>query len=201
MIDCPAEDGVRGELSAVVGDDHSGLTAGCGEHRQLAGNPSARDRSVGDCLLAFAGYIINNVEDAEAAAQGELVGDEVERPARVDPGPRPGSGPGFQPARPPGPALANRQPFLPVKPVDAIDARGLAFPSQQDEQPPVLAKPAACRRQLTQPDANGRVVRPKAEITHRGPISPNRFTRPPLTDLKTRTKMSHSLPPCDGRHH
>jgi hypothetical protein len=60
----------------------------------------------------------------------------------------------------------------------------------------LVAEASAHRRQLTQPDANGRVVGPKAEITHRGPI-----TRPPLTDFKTRTKVSHSLPPCDGRHH
>jgi len=41
MIRGPAEDGVRGELGAVVADDHSRLAASLDEHRQLAGDPSA----------------------------------------------------------------------------------------------------------------------------------------------------------------
>src|SRR5665213_2481658 len=73
--------------------------------------------------------------------ESELVVDEVERPAGIDPRLDQDRGAASN-GPPPGPALANRQPFLPVKPVDAIDARRLAFPSQQDEQPPV-AKPAA----------------------------------------------------------
>lgn len=42
----------------------------------------------------------------------------------------------------PRPALANRQPFLPMEPIDAVDAGRLAFPPQQDEQPPIAEAPA-----------------------------------------------------------
>ena len=88
---------------------------------KLACNPFARDRGVGDCRQTFARDVIDNVEDAEAPALGELIMDEVERPARVDLGldqdrracsDRP----------PPSLALADGQPFLAVEPIDAIDA-------------------------------------------------------------------------------
>ena len=118
------------------------------QHRQLAGDPSARDRGVGDRRQALAGHVVDDVEDAEAAAKRELVVDEVERPAGVDPGldqdRRTGSN-----RPPPGSALADRQPFLPIEPVDAVDAGRLALPPQQDEQPPV-AEPAALIGKLAQ---------------------------------------------------
>ena len=38
---CPAQDRVRGELGAIVGDDHLRLAAGVDEHRKLASNPFA----------------------------------------------------------------------------------------------------------------------------------------------------------------
>ena len=84
MILCPAQHRVRGELGAVVGNDHSGLGARADELRQLTGNPFARDRGVGDCRQAFARDVIDNVEDAEAPALGELIMDEVERPTCID---------------------------------------------------------------------------------------------------------------------
>ncbi len=84
MIDCPAEDRVRGELGAVVADNHSWLAARFDQHRQLAGDPFARDRGVGDRRQTFARHVVNDVENAEAPAKGELVVDEVERPACVD---------------------------------------------------------------------------------------------------------------------
>jgi putative autoinducer-2 (AI-2) aldolase len=120
MILCPAQHRVRGELGAIVGNDHLRLTARADEHCQLACNPFARDRGVGDCCQTFACDVIDNVEDAEAPALGELVMDKVERPARVDLG--------FDQDRracsdrlPPSLAPANGQPFLAVEPIDAID--------------------------------------------------------------------------------
>src|SRR5260370_15542989 len=84
MILRPAQHRVRGELGAIVGNYHLRLAARANEHRQLACNPFARDRGVGNCRQTYARHIIDNVEDAEAPALGELVMDEVERPARVD---------------------------------------------------------------------------------------------------------------------
>src|SRR6202035_1729997 len=70
MILRPAQHRVRGELGAVVGNDHLRLAARADEHRQLACNPFARDRGVGDCRQTYARHIIDNVEDAEAPAPG-----------------------------------------------------------------------------------------------------------------------------------
>ena len=42
------EDDVRGELRAVVGDDHAGIAAPPDQRRQLPDNALARDRRVGD---------------------------------------------------------------------------------------------------------------------------------------------------------
>ena len=98
-----------------------GLPRVVDQRRQFAGDPLARDRGVGDRRQAFARHVVDDVEDAEAPAMGELIVDEVERPAGVDLGldqdrracsDRP----------PPGPALADRQPFLAIEPIDAVDA-------------------------------------------------------------------------------
>src|SRR5437016_6124882 len=43
MLLGPAQDRVRGELSAVVGNDHTRLAARIDERRKLARNPFARD--------------------------------------------------------------------------------------------------------------------------------------------------------------
>ena len=37
----------------------------------------------------------------------------------------------------PSPSLAHREAFFAIKPVDAVDARGLALLPQQDEQPTI----------------------------------------------------------------
>ena len=121
MILRPAQHRVRGELGAIVGNDHLRLAARADEHRQLACNSFARDRGVGNCRQTYARHIIDNVEDAEAPALGELVMDEVERPARVDLGldqDRRARSDRF----PPSLALADGQPFFAVEPIDAVDA-------------------------------------------------------------------------------
>ena len=64
----PAQHRVRGELGAIVGNDHLRLAARADEHRQLACNSFARDRGVGNCRQTYARHIIDNVEDAEAPA-------------------------------------------------------------------------------------------------------------------------------------
>src|SRR5690606_26751888 len=72
---------------------------------------------------------------------GELVVHEVQGPARVrsclDQDRR-----SCAHRSSPRPALANRQPFFLVEPIDAVDAGWLAFPPQQDEQPPIAEAPS-----------------------------------------------------------
>ena len=151
MLFAPAQDRVRGELGAVVGNDHLRLAARAYERRQLACNPFARDRGVGDCRQALARHVIDNVEDAEASATGELVMDEVERPARIDLGLD-------QNRRTCSDRLAatlrlrTANPFLAIEPIDAIDAGWLALFPQQDEQP-TIAEPAALVGKIAQTGA------------------------------------------------
>jgi hypothetical protein len=52
------------------------------------------------------------------------------------------------------------------------------------EKKTAIAKTPPNRRQLTQPGSDDSVIRPQTEISHRGSIRPDHFTRPPLTHLK-----------------
>jgi hypothetical protein len=83
MVLRPGQDRIRRELRSVIGDDHAGLAARIHEGRQLSRNSFARDRCVGDRCQTFAGHVVNDVKNAEAPAEGELIVDEVERPARI----------------------------------------------------------------------------------------------------------------------
>src|SRR5277367_570556 len=95
-----------------------------------------QDRGVRDRRQALPRHVIDDVQDAEPSAAGKLVMDEVDRPASVrlgfdqDRRPRPHGAP-------PSPPLAHGQAFFAIKPVDAVDARGLARLPQQDEQPTI----------------------------------------------------------------
>src|SRR5262249_20858667 len=74
---------IEEELGAVIGNDHLGLAAPLDEGRQLAGDAKSGDRSIGHRHQALSRYVIDDVEDREAPSTGELVMDEVERPARI----------------------------------------------------------------------------------------------------------------------
>jgi hypothetical protein len=97
---------------------------------------SARNRSVRDRRRAFTGHIIDHVHDPETPAVSKLVVYKVQRPTSIgnsfdeDRRPRPDC-----PA--PGPAFAHGQTLFAIEAVYPVDARGLAFLAQQDEQAPV----------------------------------------------------------------
>ena len=78
-----AQDGVRGELGAVVADDHARPAARGDERLELARDPQPGERCVGDQGEAFPRAVVDHGQDPEAPAIGHLVGDEVERPALV----------------------------------------------------------------------------------------------------------------------
>ena len=126
--------------------------------RQFARHAPARDRGVRDRRQAFPRDVVDDIEDAKPPAVGELVVDEIERPARV--------GLGFDQDRRPHPhgastrpTLAHRQTFLAIEPVDAILARRLALLPQQNEQPPVAEAPALV----------GQFVQPGSQLGLGGP--------------------------------
>ena len=80
---------------------------------------------------------------------------------------------------PPSPSLANREAFFAIKPVDAVDARGLALLPQQDEQRtisetlPLVGEIAQLRPKL-------RVRRPARAVTDHLAVSADDRAGPPL---------------------
>ena len=151
------EHGVRGELGPVVRDDHAGLAAPLDQRRQFARHAPPGDRGVGDRRQAFPRHVVDDVQNAEPPAAGELIVDEIHGPAgvgdRLDQYRRP---------RPhgaaPSAALTHREAFLPIQPIDAVDPRRFALLAQQDEQPPI-AKALALIGESLEPRPQFRVRR------------------------------------------
>ena len=80
----PAQDGVRGQLGAVVADDHAAARRAARTMAvELARDPAAGERGVDDQRQALPGEVVDDHQHAEAAAVGQHVGDEVEAPALV----------------------------------------------------------------------------------------------------------------------
>jgi hypothetical protein len=73
----PGEHGVRGELGPIVRDDHAGLAAALDQNSQFARHTSPRDRRIGDRRQAFPRHVIDDLQDAESPAAGELVMDKI----------------------------------------------------------------------------------------------------------------------------
>src|SRR5215218_6330454 len=79
----PCQDSVAGEFAAVVTDHHPGLAAFHHPPVQFTRHADAGERGVSHQRQALAGTIINDGQNAEAAAAGQLVRHKVERPALV----------------------------------------------------------------------------------------------------------------------
>lgn len=90
---------------------------------------------------AFARDVVDNVEHTEASSAGELVVNEIQRPAGIclcfDEDRRTGAD-----SAPPGFPLVYGKTFLPIQSVDAIDAGPLSITPKQNEQPSVSDTPA-----------------------------------------------------------
>ena len=70
MLGAPLQDRVRGQLGAVVGDDHAGLAAAFDQRGQLPRHTAARDRGVGDRRKALARHIVHHIQHPEAPPAG-----------------------------------------------------------------------------------------------------------------------------------
>src|SRR6266568_255193 len=173
MLFAPAQDSIRGELGTVIGHDHPRLATPLDDCDELAGNPSARDRGVGDRCQAFSRHVIDDVENTEAPAAGELIVDEVERPARVWLG-LDENGRAATHCLAATSAFAHSQSLLAIEPVDAVEPGWLALVAQQDEEPTIAEHLA---------------------------IGGNDRTGPPLAHLQHATQMSDSLSLGGGPYH
>ena len=74
----PCQDGIRGELGAVVADDHARTAPGLDDAIELAHDTRRGERGVGHQAEALPGKVIDQGEDAEAPAVHQRVHDEVE---------------------------------------------------------------------------------------------------------------------------
>jgi hypothetical protein len=73
----PGEDGVAGELATIVADDHLWLAALEDQAIKLPRHSHARKRRVGDQAQTFPRAVVDDGQDAEATAVGQLVGAEA----------------------------------------------------------------------------------------------------------------------------
>ena len=141
----------------LIRDDHPRLATPLNQVRQFARNAPSRDRGIGDGGQAFPRNVVDDVENAQTPAAGELVVDKVQRPAGIGPclnEDRRSCSYGSS-SRPP---LTHTETFLPIEPVYAVDPRGLTALAQQNEQAPI-AKPLALVGKIPQPRPQLRVGR------------------------------------------
>lgn len=66
----PRQNGIRGQLSAIVRHDHAGVAAMLDDDVEFAGDTLARDRVVDDGRQALPAEVVDDAQDPEAAAVG-----------------------------------------------------------------------------------------------------------------------------------
>ena len=79
----PTENGIAGQLRAVVADDSLGPAAGADQKIKLPRDPLAGQRGIRHCSQTLARAVVENRQNAKAPATGQLIGNEVERPAVI----------------------------------------------------------------------------------------------------------------------
>ena len=136
----PSEDSVRGELSAVVADDHTGAASGFDDAIELSQDPQAGERGIHHESQAFPGEVIDEREDTEATAAHHRIHDGVERPAKVlvlrDRHRRPCAQSAFAAA-----ALTHRQPLFLVKTIELFVIELDALTLKHQPQSPIAEPP------------------------------------------------------------
>src|SRR5215212_5917194 len=178
----PAKHGIRGELGAMVGNNHRRAAAAGDERCELARDSLARDRRVRDRGQALLGDVVDDVEDAEAAAAGELIVHKVDRPACSA-----------------GPARA-AAPVLRWLACALVGAAPSVLPDDR-------AVASSCGSAPALPGAAGRAgagsrrdaARPPGPIADRPAVDPDRAARPPLAHLEPLPQMSDRLATRGGR--
>jgi len=174
----PGQLRVQGELGTVIADNQVGLASPDNGRRQFPGGAAAGDRGLDHGGEAFLRDIVNHVEDPELPTLGELIVDEIDRPAHVRPGhrqqryPRPG-----RLLLPP--SFAHRQPFLAVEPMGLLAVHDIGHPDSAEHAV------AGSRTGAVRMPALGQIVivGASAAIADRGPAGTDYGTRPPLVRL------------------
>jgi len=81
----PVQDRIAGELAAIVADDHLRPAAPGHDGIEFTRHAQARQRCICRQGETLPRAIIDNRQDPEAAAVGQLIRHEIERPAIVRP--------------------------------------------------------------------------------------------------------------------
>src|SRR5262245_4414225 len=195
----PGQDPVRGELAAIVADDHPRPAALGDEQIQFTGNTHARERRINHQRQALPRAVIDDGEDAEAPSVGELVRYEVERPALVGTQRhqhrRPGPDRSLAPA-----TTANGELLLPIEPEQLLVVHDETFAPQHHEKTPVT-EPAALLRNRLHPLSNLAIVGTAGFVANCHAATADGFTRPPFTHPEGILQASDSFPLGRGRHH
>ena len=163
------------------------------------GHPDARERGIGHQSKTLAGAIVDHGQDAEASAVGELIGDEVERPALVRSLRHCHRRP--RPDRPFAAATAtHREPLFAVEAEQFLVVDHMALPLEQDMQASI-AEAAALLGDRSHTLAKAGIVRPGRPVSHSHAAAADGFTRPPFAHLEEFPQMRDSFPLGRGRHH
>jgi hypothetical protein len=195
----PAQDRHAGELGPVVGNAAQRTATRRDHEVELASDAAPGERGIGHQAQALAGEVVDHRQDTEAAAVGECVADEVERPALVRPLRQSNRRPCAKGALTAA-AAADVKPLLGIEPPQplVVHVRAVAF--KQDMQAPI-AKPLARRCQLAQLEPDRRVIRPPTAIADRCSIRSDHLARPPLAHRIGLAQVSRGYSSGDGRHH
>jgi hypothetical protein len=178
----PAQDRIRGEFAAIVADHHPGLALLMDQPIQLPHDPQAGERGISHQAKAFAGAIVDDGQNAEAASVDELIRDKVQRPAVVG-----GKADRHRRSRPDRPlaaaAAANGQLLLPVEAEQPLVIDHIALPPQKNMKP-AIAEPAPLVRHRFHPLAQDAVIRARRRVANRHPAAVDHLARPPLAHLE-----------------
>lgn len=170
---------------------------------KIEGEPSCRHRSEADGerdrCEAFPGDVVDHVEHSKTLATGELVMDEIQRPARIGTGFDQDRGP-CSDRLTPGLPFAHRQAFLAVEPIDPVHPGRLALAAQQHEEPPI-AEPSTVVGQFAQTATQLRIRSTLRLITDHLTIRPGNPARPPFREPEQGPQMRDRLALHGRRYH
>src|SRR5260370_25090600 len=190
---CPAQPRTTGEFGSIV----AYYRLRCGwldrEPLKFAHHPYPAQGGVDHRRQALATEVVDDAQDAEAAAVAQGVGDEVERPALDDSDrQRHRCSRTYCPLSPSTPA--HHQPLFPVQSIQLLVVQRIAFARQHPAQAPIPEAPPL-RGQLPQSLPQCRVVRSSAPVTQSRTIQPHHLARVPLTQPVTLHYPNHCYSP------
>ncbi|MEN9719243.1 MAG: hypothetical protein RIQ99_2121 [Pseudomonadota bacterium] len=196
VLASPFQNRPTGKLGPVVADNAGWFAIKAHQRVEFARHAGARDAGVADQTQVLAEAIIIDSQNPELAGSAEGVGHKVHRPA-CSRGQRHGHRCAAA-TRPFAAApTANRQPFLPVEPVELLVVHDHTLAFQHDADP-AIAKAAPLASDVLHGIADGTVVR-RAFAPDRFGIDTNQHAGPALGDWIISQHLEHRVPPLGWR--